>query len=1406
MYRNSNHGKCRTGNVLRSGRSVKRVAAILLSVMLTVGMSLTAYAEEEGQTPMETQQAEQAGKTTAEPVSEEKEEPAVAADEEMAEETDKEDAVDAAITGEAATVKEDTESEESASFDEEKEVPDAADTLEEDASEEIGEGEADSLMAGTTSTWLSDYGYSVQNGRVKLTSYNGNDIDIIVPGSAVINGTAYNTIEISRGLWNNARSLSFEDGVVFPNSCNLLFYNMTSLTAIDLSKVDTSNVTDMGGMFMDCSGLSSLDLSGVDTKNVTNMLSMFRGCSGLTSLNLSGIDTGKVTNMNCMFYDCSGLTGLDLSNFNTGNVTNMAYMFYNCPNLVTLDVTSFNTEKVTDMTYMFYSCSGLGSLDVSGFSTGNVTSMFSMFQDCSSLTNLDVSGFDTANVSTMASMFYNCENLRNLDVSGFETSNVYDMHSMFAWSEKLSFLDVSGFNTGNVENVYGMFNGCTNLQNLDVSGFQTENVTDMSFMFSECTSLRNLDVSGFDTGNVTDMRSMFNECAGLRNIDVSGFDTGNVTDMKDMFSNCSSLTTLDMSGFDLSNIQDPIIYAMFSNCDALWKINAPVGVTILVELQYEYNGSDGNVYDCLPQNQQTSIVLTRGTGESTAIIEQPASVTAQAGQSVTFSIDASGSGLTYQWQYNTGTGSDWTDFANATGNTMTQTPSADWDGWQVRCVITDSDGNTVISDPAVITVEKEEEIGIISQPVSVTTAAGSNISFSVTATGTGLIYQWQYQGKSSTRWTDFTNATASTLSKTPSASWDGWKVRCVITDSSGNTAVSESATITIQETIHITSQPVSATARAGESVNFSVAATGSGLTYQWQYQGRTSTKWTNFANATNRTMTKTPSASWDGWKVRCVITDSIGNTAASDIAVITIEEEEGIEITSQPVSVTAQAGKSVSFSVTATSSGLTYQWQYQGRTSTKWTNFANATSCTMTKTPSASWDGWKVRCVVTDSSGHTATSDIAVITIEEEEGIEITSQPVSVTTQAGKSVSFSVTATGSGLTYQWQYQGRTSTKWTNFANATSAVMTKTPSASWDGWKVRCVVTDSSGNTMSSEIATVTIETWLSDYSYTLNGDRIVLTGYSGTATAITVPGSAVIDGVRYDKVEIGRGIWGNVESLSFERGVVLPDNSYGLFQNMTALKSVDLSKAETANVTNMSNMFYACSNLITLNLEGMNTSNVTKMTSMFQGCNSLTNLDVSSFDTSKVTDMAGMFNSCRGLTSLDLNNFNTANVTKMNGMFLGSNGLTSLDLSCFDTSNVTTMSGMFTSCSGLRSLNLQGFSTGNVTQMGGMFSDCSSLTSLDVSGFDTSKVTTMAIMFNNCSSLTSLDISSFDFAKVTNTNNMLYRCTALNEIQVPTGLTRQVSLPGTFLDPDGREYTYLPRNLLQSVKLTLVSE
>ena len=57
--------------------------------------------------------------------------------------------------------------------------------------------------------------------------------------------------------------------------------------------------------------------------------------------------------------------------------------------------------------------------------------------------------------------------------------------------------------------------------------------------------------------------------------------------------------------------------------------------------------------------------------------------------------------------------------------------------------------------------------------------------------------------------------------------------------------------------------------------------------------------------------------------------------------------------------------------------------------------------------------------------------------------------------------------------------------------------------------------------------------------------------------------------------------------------------------------------------------------------ENLNTSEVTDMTEMFFACTSLTSLDLSNFNTANVTNMSMMFMHCIALTSLDLSNFNT---------------------------------------------------------------------------------------------------------------------------------------------------------------------
>ena len=338
--------------------------------------------------------------------------------------------------------------------------------------------------------------------------------------------------------------------------CNKMF-SLRSLTSIDFGdNFNTSNATDMSGMFFYCPKLTNLDLSNFNTANVTNMSGMFSDCLKLTNLDLSNFNTSNATDMSGMFSACLKLTNLDLSNFNTANVTNMSSMFYLCDSLTSLNISSFNTANVTNMFHMFCFCSSLTSLDLANFNTANVTDMSCMFSFCSSLTSLNLSSFNTSNVTSMYAMFDSCINLTSLDLSNFNTTNVTDMHRMFRYCRSLTSLNLSNFNTSNVTDMSAMFRYCRSLTSLNLSNFNTSNVTNMYAMFWECSDLTSLNLSNFNTEKVELMEGMFNGCSSLSSLDLSNFNTSNVWGMGGMFYNCSRLTSLNLYNFDMSGVYD----------------------------------------------------------------------------------------------------------------------------------------------------------------------------------------------------------------------------------------------------------------------------------------------------------------------------------------------------------------------------------------------------------------------------------------------------------------------------------------------------------------------------------------------------------------------------------------------------------------------------------------------------------------------------------------------------------------------------------------------------------------------------------------------------------------------------------------------------------------------------------
>ena len=216
----------------------------------------------------------------------------------------------------------------------------------------------------------------------------------------LISGSFYGESWQKSGKWDtdllfdrsDIKSVVAEEGVKFTGSCYQMFYGFDKCTTVDLSSVDTHEVTNMGYMFQAASGIKELDLSGFDTSKVTNMAGMFRGC-GMTELkiNKEKFITSEVKNMCEMFMGCR-MTSLDLSGFDTQNVTNMASMFWHADNLTSLDLSSFHTtSQLTDTSNMFYSCDALTSLDLSNFTISNTTNTVNMFSASYILKELTIS-------------------------------------------------------------------------------------------------------------------------------------------------------------------------------------------------------------------------------------------------------------------------------------------------------------------------------------------------------------------------------------------------------------------------------------------------------------------------------------------------------------------------------------------------------------------------------------------------------------------------------------------------------------------------------------------------------------------------------------------------------------------------------------------------------------------------------------------------------------------------------------------------------------------------------------------------------------------------------------------------------------------------------------------------------
>lgn len=328
-----------------------------------------------------------------------------------------------------------------------------------------------------------------------------------------------------------------------------------SLTNVNVSKWDTSNVKNMWYAFKAMFNVKQLDVSNWDTSNCISMGYMFDSCISLTELKVDNWDVSKNTTTMNMFYHIEGVKTLNLSKWDMSSCENTTFMFSNDYNLTSIGNTSnWDVSKVKEAHHMFAECQRLQTLETSNWTFTNLVNGGAMFYNCKALSKVDVSNFDLENCTDIGHMFEFCESLTSLDVSKWNTSNIVYMGYTFKSCYKLDKLDVSNFDTANTTNMRALFAYCYALQSIDVSGFNTSKVEDMATMFYYCTLFKSLDLRNFDTSNVTDMGSMFDGCKNLTSVNLSSFNTSKVWSISNLFCDCD-LRTVDLSSFDTSNVQ-----------------------------------------------------------------------------------------------------------------------------------------------------------------------------------------------------------------------------------------------------------------------------------------------------------------------------------------------------------------------------------------------------------------------------------------------------------------------------------------------------------------------------------------------------------------------------------------------------------------------------------------------------------------------------------------------------------------------------------------------------------------------------------------------------------------------------------------------------------------------------------
>lgn len=318
-------------------------------------------------------------------------------------------------------------------------------------------------------------------------------------------------------------------------------------------------------------------------------------------------------------------------------------------------------------------------------------------------------------------------------------------------------------------------------------------------------------------------------------------------------------------------------------------------------------------------------------------------------------------------------------------------------------------------------------VNITTEPVAqVNACPASAASFTVVAAGTNLQYQWQQSATGCAgTFTDITGANAATYSiASVTTALNNYAYRVIVKNSCPSADTSICSVLKVNNEISIATQPVTFAGCVGQTATFNVTASGTNLTYQWQVSTDGGATYTNLSNAATASISiPNITSSQNGYRYRVLINGACSATATiSNNVVLTVYLP--VSIAQQPVSLSKCVGNNVTFTTTATGTGISYQWQVSTNGGTSFTNIAGAlTNSLVVSNIQLAQSGNQYRVQISSTQCTGATSSAATLTVTNPPQVTITTAAnTGITPNTKATLNASATPNGN-YNYQWFLNG-----------------------------------------------------------------------------------------------------------------------------------------------------------------------------------------------------------------------------------------------------------------------------------------------------------------------------------------------------------------------------------------------